>query len=142
MAARTLSSKRLYIFSGVSGSGKTWLRSKLEYGKFPHYGIDMADFHKEHPGMFYDDLFDLVTNNLLCMLEEHGGEAWIEGYFMPGSYSWRKIHAWCLTNGVEPCIIHTWVPKDTAVARINQREDTPAIRERLLGFIAKYWQPW
>ena len=113
--------KKVIVLTGVSGVGKTHARlNDPELKDLPC--VDIADIYQEHPEFDWSDALYTLLQRLRFMLREQEDEAIVvEGYFLPGSPSRRKLVNDMKVAGAQVEFRELWEPFETCALRISRQ---------------------
>lgn len=120
-----MTAKKVTIFCGISGAGKTYRRSKSPFKNLPY--IDMGQIRKR-PGAedcnWYDFLLAAI-DEAKRLLQSHNHIV-IEGYFLPGTQS-RELLADELKTLAELEFIFLNTPLNVCLQRLRFLYDSQQI---------------
>lgn len=143
--------KKIYVMSGISGSGKTYTRTHDPNLKdLP--ALDIADVYREHMNLGPRDTFAIFLDRIIAAMEEHDAIV-VEAWFRPGSFQRKYLEYYAEYNGWEVFYFEHDTPVDVCKqrvldahkeieGRINDPEELQQFREftearlRLLDLLA------
>ena len=140
--------KTVTILSGLSGVGKTWLRTTHPALKALPC-LDMADIYREYPEMDYLEAGGVLLKRLGILLEE-ADDMVVEGYFLPRSYSLDVLLSEVKRLGAQPTIIRLWAPLEVSQARLYADRDKAEMSgdqraaadvDKRLELLVRLWKP-
>lgn len=119
--------KHAIILSGLSGTGKTRMRTRHpDLKDLPC--VDIADVYRDMPGAPWADVMHEFLLRVREALDEHGTVV-LEGYFLPGSTSQRMLLDDLRVAGATYEIISLWAPYEVCIGRLERARDSGEISE-------------
>lgn len=108
--------KKVTVLCGVSGAGKTHLRTTdPDLCRLPY--VDIADVYKEYPE-FDSFVATSVACRRVCALLQQNDHVVLEGYFLPGTPSRKMVNDEMLVTGADAEFILLTVTAAVAQQRI------------------------
>lgn len=108
--------KKVTVLCGVSGSGKTYLRTtNPDLKRLPY--VDIADVYAQYPEFDWVTATCVACRRALALLQQNDHVV-IEGYFLPGTPSRRQLEREMIVAGVSALYILLTVTTAAAQQRI------------------------
>lgn len=108
---------RAIILSGLSGTGKTRLRTlHPDLWDLPY--VDIADVYRDYPSYGWPLVMQEFLIRLRAAFQDHETVV-LEGYFLPGSPSLRLLINDLKAQGAHYEIIYLWAPPEVCQARLE-----------------------